>query len=60
LPDCPDREIYRVFLCSPRVEIGYDAKIPPSNLDFETEISRLWNIPDHQHGIRCKAPKSDD
>ncbi len=27
MPDYPDREIYRVFLCSPKVKIGYDAKI---------------------------------
>jgi len=31
-----------------------------SNLGIESEIGRLWNIPDHQHGIRCKAPRSDD
>jgi hypothetical protein len=33
---------------------------PPSNLGIKTEISRLWSIPDHQQGIRCKAPRSDD
>ena len=32
---------------------------PPSNLVIRTEISGLWNIPDHQQGIRCKAPRSD-
>jgi len=33
---------------------------PPSNSGSKTEISRLWSIPDHQQGIRCKAPRSDD
>jgi len=33
---------------------------PPSNLGIKFEISRLWSIPDHQQGIRCKAPRSDD
>jgi hypothetical protein len=33
---------------------------PPSNLGIKTEISRLWSIPDHQQGIRCKAARSDD
>ena len=33
---------------------------PPSNLGIESEISRLWSIPDHQQGIRCKAPRRDD
>jgi four helix bundle protein len=37
-------------------------KIPISlsNLGIKTEISRLCSIPDHQQGIRCKAPRSDD
>jgi hypothetical protein len=33
---------------------------PPPNLGIKTEISRLWSIPDHQEGIRCKAPRSDN
>jgi hypothetical protein len=33
---------------------------PLPNLGIKTEISRLWSIPDHQEGIRCKAPRSDD
>jgi len=33
---------------------------PPPNLGIKTEISRLWTIPDHQEGIRCKAPRSDN
>jgi hypothetical protein len=33
---------------------------PPPNLGIKSEISRLWSIPDHQEGIRCKAPRSDD
>jgi hypothetical protein len=33
---------------------------PPSNLGIKTDIRRLWNIPDHQQGIRCKAPRSND
>jgi len=33
---------------------------PPPNLGIKTEISRLLSIPDHQEGIRCKAPRSDD
>jgi predicted aldo/keto reductase-like oxidoreductase len=33
---------------------------PPPNSGIKTEISRLWSIPDHQEGIRCKAPRSDD
>jgi len=32
---------------------------PPSNLVIRTEMSGLWSIPDHQQGIRCKAPRSD-
>ena len=32
----------------------------PSNLVIRTEISSLYSIPDHQQGIRCKAPRSDD
>ncbi len=30
----------------------------PSNLGIKTEISRLCSIPDHQQGIRCKAPQA--
>jgi hypothetical protein len=33
---------------------------PPPNFRLIIEISRLWMIPDHQQGIGCKAPKSDD
>jgi hypothetical protein len=33
---------------------------PPFNLGIRTEIGRLCSIPDHQQGIRCKAPRSDD
>ena len=33
---------------------------PPSNLGIKTKISRLLNTPDHQQGIRCKAPRSDE
>jgi len=32
----------------------------PSNLGIQNEISILFNIPDHQQGIRCKAPSGDD
>jgi four helix bundle protein len=37
-------------------------KIPnfPYKLCVKTEINRLCSIPDHQQGIRCKAPRSDD
>ena len=34
--------------------------IPPSNVVIKTEISALWRIPDHQQGMRCTAPRSDD
>ena len=33
---------------------------PPPNLGVKTEISRVWSIPDHQEGIKCKGPRSDD
>jgi hypothetical protein len=33
---------------------------PPPNLGIITEITGSWKIPDHQQGIRCKAPRSDD
>jgi hypothetical protein len=33
---------------------------PTPNKGIKTEISRLLSIPDHQEGIRCKAPRSDD
>jgi len=26
---------------------------------MRTQVSGLWNIPDPQQGIRCKAPRSD-
>jgi hypothetical protein len=39
---------------------GEGGQNPPPNLGIKTEISRLWSIPDHQEGIRCKAPRSDD
>jgi hypothetical protein len=38
----------------------YTYQNAPPNLGIKTEISRLWSIPDHQEGIRCKAPRSDD
>ena len=33
---------------------------PPSNLVIRIDISGLWSLPDHQQGIRCKAPRRDD
>jgi hypothetical protein len=43
-------------------EKSADPNIPssPSNLGNKTEIIRLCSIPDHQQGIRCEAPKSED
>jgi len=32
---------------------------PPANSVIRPETSGLQNIPDHQQGIRCKAPRSD-
>ena len=33
---------------------------PPSNMDIFFQIKWFGIIPDHQQGIRCKAPRSDD
>ena len=33
---------------------------PQAILDIKRETNNLCAAPDHQEGIRCKAPRSDD
>jgi hypothetical protein len=33
---------------------------PLSILDVKHETGKLFGSPDHQQGVRCKAPRSDD
>jgi hypothetical protein len=33
---------------------------PPSNSDITFGVGRFGEMPDHQEGVRCKAPRSDN
>ena len=39
---------------------AYAVPNPPSDLCIDNDIRWFRGIPDHQQGIRCKAPRSDD